>query len=151
MTQNEAARLVFNKPKRVPVTPLFISPHWLLVAACISFNPLILAYRTAASYTYPISSLSLFYESNALQKPEVGERHLAVPSKRGTKSLSRIFSFTVSYCWNDLPNTIPTAKSQTIFKKRLKTHLFCKHLTAFCIQKSINSCHYFLVPLCSSL
>ncbi|KAI2644586.1 hypothetical protein H4Q32_029594 [Labeo rohita] len=47
MTQNAAARLVFNEPKRAHVTPLFITLHWLPVAACIKFKSLMLAYRTA--------------------------------------------------------------------------------------------------------
>ncbi len=47
MIQNAAARLVFNEPKRAHVTPLFISLHWLPVAARIKFKTLILAYRTA--------------------------------------------------------------------------------------------------------
>ncbi len=47
MIQNAAARLVFNEPKRTHVTPLFISLHWLLVAARIKFKTLMLAYRTA--------------------------------------------------------------------------------------------------------
>ncbi len=37
MIQNAAARLVFNEPKRTHVTPLFISLHWLPVAAHIKF------------------------------------------------------------------------------------------------------------------
>ncbi len=44
--QNAAARLVFNEPKRSHVTPLFVSLHWLPVAACIQFKTLMLAYRT---------------------------------------------------------------------------------------------------------
>ncbi len=47
MIQNAAARLVFSGPKRAHVTPLFISLHWLPVAACIKFKTLMLAYRTA--------------------------------------------------------------------------------------------------------
>uniref|UniRef100_A0A8C1VQ90 Reverse transcriptase domain-containing protein n=1 Tax=Cyprinus carpio TaxID=7962 RepID=A0A8C1VQ90_CYPCA len=47
MIQNAAARLVFNEPRRAYVTPLFISLHWLLVAARIKFKTLMLAYRTA--------------------------------------------------------------------------------------------------------
>ncbi len=35
MIQNAAARLVFNEPKRAHVTPLFVSLHWLPVAARI--------------------------------------------------------------------------------------------------------------------
>ncbi len=46
MIQNAAARLVFNEPKRAHVTPLFISLHWLPVAARIKFKTLMLAYRT---------------------------------------------------------------------------------------------------------
>ncbi len=46
MIQNAAARLVFNKPKRAHVTPLFISLNWLPVAARIQFKTLMLAYRT---------------------------------------------------------------------------------------------------------
>ncbi len=41
-----AARLVFNEPKRAHVTPLFVSLHWLPVAARIQFKTLMLAYRT---------------------------------------------------------------------------------------------------------
>ncbi len=46
MIRNAAARLVFNEPKRNHVTPLFISLHWLPVAARIKFKTLMLAYRT---------------------------------------------------------------------------------------------------------
>ncbi len=47
MIQNAAAWLVFSEPKRAHVTPLFISLHWLPVAARIKFKTLVLAYRTA--------------------------------------------------------------------------------------------------------
>ncbi len=43
MIQNAAARLVFNEPKRAHVTPLFVSLHWLPVAARIQFKTLMLA------------------------------------------------------------------------------------------------------------
>ncbi len=46
MIQNAAARLVFSEPKRAHVTPLFVSLHWLQVAARIQFKTLMLAYRT---------------------------------------------------------------------------------------------------------
>ncbi len=45
------------------------------------------------------------------------ERRLVVPSQRGTKSLSRTFSWTVPSWWNDLPISIRTAESLAIFKK----------------------------------
>ncbi len=46
MIQNSAARLVFKEPKRAHVTPLFVSLHWLPVAARIKFKTLMLAYGT---------------------------------------------------------------------------------------------------------
>ncbi len=49
-------------------------------------------------------------------------------SQRSTKSLSRTFSFTVLGWWNELLTAIRNAKSLTIFKRHLKTYLFCHHL-----------------------
>ncbi len=46
MIQNAAACLVFNEPKRAHVTPLFVSLHWLPVAARIKIKTLMIAYRT---------------------------------------------------------------------------------------------------------
>ncbi len=130
MIQNAAARLVFIEPKRAHVTPLFISVHWLRVAACIKFKTLMLAYRTAtgSAPSYFHSLLRIYIPSRSLRS--ASERRLVVPSQRGTKSLSRIFSFTVPGWWNELPTPIRNAESLKIFKRLLKTHLFRHHLTS---------------------
>ncbi len=127
MIQNAAARLVF---KRAHVTPLFVSLHWLPVAARIQFKTLMLAYRTAtgSAPTDFHSLLRIYIPSRSLRS--ASERRLVVPSQRGSKSLSRTFSFTVPGRWNDLPTPIRTAGSLSIFKQQLKTHLFCHHLTS---------------------
>ncbi len=162
MIQNAAARLVFNKPKRAHVTPLFVSLHWLPVAARIKFKTLMLAYRTstgsASTYFHsllriyipsrspayfhsllriyiPSRSPAYFHSLLRIYIPSwslrsASERRLVVPSQRGSKSLSRTFSFTVPGCWNDLPTLIRTAGSLTIFKQWLKTHLFQLYLTS---------------------
>ncbi len=119
MIQNAAARLVFNEPKRAHVTPLFVSLHWLPVAARIQFKTLMLAYKTttdsAPTYFHSLlriyipsrspayfhSLLRIYIPSRSLRS--ASERRLVVPSQRGSKSLSRTFSFTVPGCWNDLP------------------------------------------------
>ncbi len=107
MIQNAAARLVFNEPKRAHVTPLFISLHWLPVAVRIQFKTLILAYRTitgsAPAYFHSLSRI--YIPSRSLRS--ASERRLVVPSQRGSKSLSRTFSFTVPGRWNDLPPPHP--------------------------------------------
>ncbi len=130
MIQNAAARLVFCEPKRAHVTPLFISLHWLLVAARIKFKTLMLAYRTTtgSASAYFHSLMTIYIPSRSLRS--VSERRLVVPSQRGTKSLSRTFSFTVPGWGNELPTLIRNAESQKIFKRHLKTHLFHHHLNS---------------------
>ncbi len=129
MIQNAAAQLVFNEPKRAHVTPLFVSLHWLPVAARIQFKTLMLAYRTTtgSAPTYFHSLLQIYTPSRSLRS--ASERHLVVPSQRGSKSLSRTFSFTIPGWWNDLPTPIRNAGSLSNFKQQLKTHLFQLYLT----------------------
>ncbi len=156
MIQNAAAQLVFHKPKRAHVTPLFISLHWLPVAARIQFKTLMLAYRTTTgsapayfhsllriyipsrSPSYFHSLLRIYIPSRSLRS--ASERHLVVPSQTGSKSLSRTFSFTVPGRWNDLPTAIRDAGSLSIFKQQLKTHLFRHYLTLLEINIYIHLC-----------
>ncbi len=107
MIQNAAARLVFNEPKRAHVTPLFISLHWLPVAARIQFKTLMLAYRTTtgSAPTYCHSLLQIYIPSRSLRS--ASERRLVVPSQRGSKSLSRTFSFTIPGCGMIFPPPHP--------------------------------------------
>ncbi len=129
MIQNAVARLVFNEPKRAHVTPLFISLHWLPVATRIKFKTLMLAHRTTTgSAPAYFHSLLRIFPSRSMRS--ASERRLVVPSQRGSKSLSRTFSFTVPGWWNDLPTPIRTAGSLSIFKQQLKTHLFRHYLTS---------------------
>ncbi len=130
MIQNAAARLVFSKPKRAHVTSLFISLHWLPVAARIKFKMLMLAFRTAtgSAPSYFHSLMTIYISSRSLRSASA--RRLVVPSQRGSKSLSRTFSFTVPCWWNELPTLIRNAESLTIFKRHLKTNFFLHHLTS---------------------
>ncbi len=77
------------------VTPLFVYLHWLPVAARIKFKTLMLAYRTTtgSAPSYLNSLLRIYIPSRSLRS--ASERRLVVPSQRGSKSLSRTFSFTV--------------------------------------------------------
>ncbi len=69
MIQNAVARLVFNEPKRTHVTFLFVSLHWLQVAARIQFKTLMLAYRTTTGLapTYFHSLLRIYTPSRSLR------------------------------------------------------------------------------------
>ncbi len=100
-----------------------------MIAARIQFKTLMLAYRTTtgSAPTYFHSLLRIYIPSRSLRS--ASERRLVVPSQRGSKSLSRTFSFTVPGRWNDLPIPIRNAGSLSIFKQQLKTHLFQLYLT----------------------
>ncbi len=62
-----------------------------------------LAYRTTtgSALVYFHSLLRIYIPSRSLRS--ASERRFVVPSQRGSKSLSRTFSFTVPGRWNDLP------------------------------------------------
>ncbi len=74
MIQNAAARLVFSEPKRANVTPLFISMHWLPVAARIKFKTLMLAYRTATG------SAPAYFHSQSTSSQEAWDLRASVAS-----------------------------------------------------------------------
>ncbi len=82
------------------VTPLFIRLHWLPIAARIKFKVLMFAYKTTtgAAPIYLNLLVQAYAPSRSLRS--ASERRLVVPSQRGTKSLSRTFSWTVpSWQW----------------------------------------------------
>ncbi len=61
------------------------------------------------------SLLRIYIPSRSLRS--ASERRLVVPSQRGSKSLSRTFSFTIHGWWNNLPTPIRNAGSLSIFKQ----------------------------------
>ncbi len=123
MIQNAVAWLVFNKLKRVQVTPLFISLHWLPVPAHIKFKTLMLAYRTATG-----SAPSNFH--SLLQKPEIYK--WAIPRGTITERHKITFNFTVfvHHSWLVEWSSHPHPKCWFPDKQQLITHLFCQHLTS---------------------
>ncbi|KAJ8384479.1 hypothetical protein AAFF_G00205000 [Aldrovandia affinis] len=130
LVQNAAAHLVFNQPKFTHVTPLLSSLHWLPIAARIRFKSLVLAFQVARGTAPPyLQSLITPYTSpRPLRSASSGK--LTVPSLRAPgsrSSRSRLFSVLIPRWWNDLPQSVRTAESLAIFRKRLKTHLFRLH------------------------
>ncbi len=120
-----------ENPKRAHVTSLFNSLHWLPVAARIQFKTLMLAYRTAtgSAPSYFHSLMTIYIPSRSLRS--VSERRLVVPSQRGTKSLSRMFSFTVPGWCNELPTPIRNDESEQFSSdswKRISSVITCLHL-----------------------
>ncbi len=69
----------------------------------LQLKTLMLAYRTAtgSAPSYFHSLITIYIPSRSLRS--ANECSLVEPSQRGTKSLSRTFSFTVPGWWNELP------------------------------------------------
>lgn len=129
MIQNAAARLVFNLPKFSHTTPLLRSLHWLPVAARIRFKTLMLAYK-AKNGPAPSYLRDLITPRTAPRSLRSSSTARLVPPSlrvRG-KFTSRLFSVLAPRWWNELPLDVRTAESLAIFKRRLKTYLFLKHL-----------------------
>ncbi len=82
------------------------------------FHSLLRIYIPSRSPAYFHSLLRIYVPSRSLRS--ASERRLVIPSQRGSKSLSRTFSFTVPGRWNDIPIPIRTAGSLAIFKQQLK-------------------------------
>ncbi len=129
MIQNAAARLVFNDPQNNPCYHLSSSHctgyQWQLTSS--SRHWCLHTERPQAQH-YFHSLLRIYIPSRSLRS--ASERRLVVPSQRGSKSLSRTFSFTIPGWWNNLPTPIRNAGSLSIFKQQLKTHLFRHYLTS---------------------
>ena len=131
MIQNTAARLVFNQPKFSHVTPLLRDLHWLPISARIKFKTMILAYRAVHKTAPPyLQSMVRLQDSHRSLRSSTSTGRLAPPPLRGLKShssQSRLFSSLAPQWWNELPSSVRTAESLSIFRKRLKTQLFRVH------------------------
>ncbi|KAI4874412.1 hypothetical protein NFI96_007383 [Prochilodus magdalenae] len=130
LVQNAAARLIFNLPKFTHVTPLLRSLHWLPVVARIRFKTLMLAYKAKNGPAPPY--LMAMVKSRAVPRAlrASSTARLEPPSLRTHgRQASRLFSVLAPRWWNELPLGVRTAESLAVFKRRLKTHLFVKHLS----------------------
>ncbi len=98
--------------RKEPMLHLSLSP---CTGYQLQLKTLMLAYRTTTGSepTYFHSLLRIHIPFRSLRS--ASERHLVVPSQRGSKSLSRTFSFTAPGWWNDLPTPIRNAGSLSIF------------------------------------
>ena len=119
--QNRACRITFGLNRRESVDKYLIKLHWLKIRERIEFKLLLLVYKSlnglAPSY---LSDLLRFNNMSGSRTPS-----LAVPALSSVLG-NRAFVCHGPKLWNDLPAEIKYSDNVTIFKKRLKTHLFTK-------------------------
>ena len=121
--QNSAARLVLKKRKREHITPLFKQLHWLPISFRIEYKLAVFAFRYFDNSLplYISQSLSTYQSSRTLRSSS--EKLLNVPRKN-LKMGYRSFSSSLPRIWNSLPSTLRDIPTLSLFKTRLKTHLY---------------------------
>ena len=131
--QNHTARLALKKAKRDHVTPLsvFSKLHWLPLQARINCKICDLCFKcinkTAPSY---LSDISEQYVPSRLLRSGT-QNLLKIPPRAHKKCIEKAFKHCAPSIWNSPPSDIREAKSESQFKKDLKTHLFKSHLCIY--------------------
>lgn len=121
---NCAARLIMLSNKYDHVTPILMELHWLPVDYRIIFKILLLTYKVlnGKAPDYLVALLEPYVPRRNLRSSS--RLLLAEPLYNLKTYGSRAFSVCAPRLWNGIPFDIRSSSSISIFKKRLKTHLF---------------------------
>ena len=127
--QNWAAKLIFCKSRRDHASPLLHQLHWLPVNQRIYFKILLYVYKclNGLGPAYLTSCLSLYSPAREGLRSASDFTRLVVHHihNRTVKSaINRTFYLAAPGLWNALPQSIRCARTVSIFKKGLKSHLF---------------------------
>ena len=122
--QNTAVRIITLCKSDDNITPHLKTLHWLPVPLRIKFKLLLLCYKIinniAPSYlTDLLTPLELPHDLRSISNGK-----LKVPRSRTVSYGDRAFSVAAPQLWNELPLDIRNASSLSLFKTKLKTHLF---------------------------
>ena len=124
--QNTAARIVSLTRKYEHISPVLKRLHWLPVKKRVEFKIILLTYKALHGMTpeYIRDLLSAYVPSRELRS---SNHHLLTIPKTRLKSYgNRAFSAAAPLLWNSLPQSMrsPDITSLSVFKKRLKHHLY---------------------------
>ena len=125
--QNNAARLVVNKKGRQhEARPILKELHWLPIEQRIEYKAATLVFKclngTAPEYLQ--SLVSVRRPSRSLRS-SADTTALDIPRSR-LRTGERSFQFFGPKVWNSLPPSLRASPTIGIFKRHLKTFLFCK-------------------------
>jgi hypothetical protein len=123
--QNTAARVIKILPKYCHITPHLKDLHWLPVGHRIVYKIAILVHKGLHGRTPTYISELLTYVSRPERSHRSNNQRLLVVPCTSRKSFGdRAFCVTGPKIWNSLPLEIRNIIDFTIFKQKLKTHLF---------------------------
>ncbi len=124
VVQNAAARVLTRSRKYDHITPILQSLHWLPIKFRISYKILLLAYNALNDLApaYLTNLLSRYNPTRSLRSQNSGL--LVVPRIAKSTKGGRNFSYLAPKLWNSLPDNVRGSDTLSLFKSRLKTHLF---------------------------
>ena len=130
MIQNHAARLVKKALKQSSAKLLLKDLHWLPVKDRIIYKIAVLVFNIINNNSSP--SVLISESSSQFTPPKLKDLFfphkkslLEVPRKNFKTFGERSFSNAAPEVWTKLPEYIKSSQSTAIFKKNLKTYLFC--------------------------
>ena len=123
---NASARMIFQLRRFEHITDALVSLHWLCVSERIQYKIAVLTYKvlqgTAPRYLGPLVHVSDLPSRRNLCSASTA--HLVVPPFKLSTIGSRTFKVAAAQTWNSLPENVTSSPTLSIFRKRLKTHLF---------------------------
>ena len=125
--QNAAARIITRTSRSAHITPVLFSLHWLPVCQRIQFKVLLIVFKAKCG-TGPVYLQELIQPCRQCRELRSSSHHLLnVPFTKSTAISNRAFGVAGPTLWNKLPRDIRAINTLTVFKSRLKTHLFTEY------------------------
>ncbi len=119
------ASSINNKSRKYDhITPILQSLHWLPIKFRIGYKILLLTNKALNDLApaYLTNLLSRYNPTRTLRSQNSGL--LVVPSIAKSTKGGRTFSYLAPKLWNSLPDNVRGSDTLSLFKSRLKTHLF---------------------------
>ena len=153
--QNKAARLVVAGGLDVPSIDLLREFHWLPLRQRIAFKLMLYVYKAmnnlAPSYLSAITQLQNI--GSAEHRPRLcssTDRTRLVVQRSYKKAVDMTFTSTTARLWNELPFSFREAPSLSVFKRKLKTHLFPRFTVLLFLFFKLLSTPFFVGPYISA-
>ena len=121
--QNNAARVVLQTPRRSHANSLLQELHWLPVEQRITYKLAVLTFKTRQTSVPEYVSRYITTRSST-RSLRLSSAPLLHVSFRRTSFGKHSFSTAAASVWNSLPVSVQNCDMLTLFKSRLKAHLF---------------------------
>ena len=126
---NAAARLIFRARRHDHITPLLRGLHWLRVRERIDFRLAVLTFRClhGLAPAYLAEQIHRVSEVESRSRLRSASRQqLIVPTSKCRTIGDRAFNVAAPRIWNSLSTLTTSSQSLPVFRKALKTELFCR-------------------------